>query len=494
MAVEQKQIDIKDQPRLSFGRVVQITLNGIRYRLFRSSVTVVVVAVAIAFLMNVLSESLAKRAVVEHTQERILEMRKAAAWASKLSNVGTQEEILLKLAHSSEGDEAYRESAQLGGLSEQQMKTFHQNATTAVQFLDFFNSLKYGRRRSLVHQATGVDIFDQLQAPDNWDRFTRGLKQMTSVRFNYDLEEFKTFLTHWPEIKSTIQKVLQGRKKAIEKIESLMNEQTMMVALSEADGEFGDTILESGFVLDPDTAEKVAVQARRMRDMNIVEKTISNKEVRGKVAGYLDITAGQVNSEKLWKLLRNENSARWYFSKLQELEVRPEGVDLARAMELAELEFEERALNRADLQVVDEQGGAFGLGERMSWLIFASMLVCIVGISNAMLMSVTERFREIATLKCLGGLDGFIMVTFVMEACCLGVVGAFLGAIAGSILGLLRMLMVFRGLLFPSIPYSDLFIAVLFSMALGVILAGLASVYPSLKAARLAPMEAMRIE
>ena len=109
-------------------------------------------------------------------------------------------------------------------------------------------------------------------------------------------------------------------------------------------------------------------------------------------------------------------------------------------------------------------------------------------------MSVTQRFREIATLKCLGALDGFIAMTFIIEACVLGIVGGLAGALAGLTIGVLRMFGVFRSVLIPAIPYGDLAVAVGASVVLGVVLAAVATVLSSLKAARLAPMEAMRVE
>ena len=53
---------------------------------------------------------------------------------------------------------------------------------------------------------------------------------------------------------------------------------------------------------------------------------------------------------------------------------------------------------------------------KQTWLITLSLLVCVVGIANAMLMSVTERFREIGTMKCLGALDSFIVKLFLLES------------------------------------------------------------------------------
>ena len=55
-----------------------------------------------------------------------------------------------------------------------------------------------------------------------------------------------------------------------------------------------------------------------------------------------------------------------------------------------------------------------------NWLVVLSLLVCLVGITNAMLMSVTERFREIGTMKCMGALDGFIIKLFLLESSFMG--------------------------------------------------------------------------
>ena len=43
------------------------------------------------------------------------------------------------------------------------------------------------------------------------------------------------------------------------------------------------------------------------------------------------------------------------------------------------------------------------------WILFLSLLVCVVGIVNTQLMAVADRFREIGTMKCLGALDRFIL-------------------------------------------------------------------------------------
>jgi len=68
---------------------------------------------------------------------------------------------------------------------------------------------------------------------------------------------------------------------------------------------------------------------------------------------------------------------------------------------------------------------------RQIWLVTMSLIVCTVGIANSMLMSVTERFKEIGTMKCLGALDAFIVKLFLLEACFLGIIASFIGFAIG---------------------------------------------------------------
>jgi ABC-type antimicrobial peptide transport system permease subunit len=149
--------------------------------------------------------------------------------------------------------------------------------------------------------------------------------------------------------------------------------------------------------------------------------------------------------------------------------------------------------------VVEETGargssGVFGLSLRIVSLIAVSLLVCVVGIVNAMLMSVTERFTEIATMKCLGATDGVVMANFMLEAGFQGVVGGCIGGVLGVLLGIMRGTLQFGVLALQHIPVTGMAVTFGIIVGVGVILAVVAAVYPAWLAARLSPMEAMRVE
>lgn len=140
------------------------------------------------------------------------------------------------------------------------------------------------------------------------------------------------------------------------------------------------------------------------------------------------------------------------------------------------------------------EGTNAGSSPKQRWLIMLSLLVCVVGIVNAQLMAVTERFREIGTMKCLGALDRFILKLFLLEAGMQGLAGAGLGSLMGGIFSLLNGLVHFGPMAVASLSWMEFSKSLLLSTGIGCLLSLLGVLYPALVAARMQPVEAMRVE
>ena len=116
-----------------------------------------------------------------------------------------------------------------------------------------------------------------------------------------------------------------------------------------------------------------------------------------------------------------------------------------------------------------------------------SLLVGGIGVMNIMLVSVTERTREIGIRKALGATNNDIRSQFVVESVIVCLIGGIIGILLGAVLGYVGSSLISEACL-PRPGYIAL--AVGFSMAIGVFF----GYYPANKAARLDPIEALRYE
>jgi putative ABC transport system permease protein len=118
-----------------------------------------------------------------------------------------------------------------------------------------------------------------------------------------------------------------------------------------------------------------------------------------------------------------------------------------------------------------------------------SLLVGGVGIMNIMLVSVTERTREIGIAKALGAPRQFILMQFLIEAMVLAVIGGLIGIALGYALGfgIAKMIPNFPD---PTVPWWAVVGACTFSGLIGIIF----GILPASKAANLAPIDALRYE
>ena len=127
----------------------------------------------------------------------------------------------------------------------------------------------------------------------------------------------------------------------------------------------------------------------------------------------------------------------------------------------------------------------------ISFVAGISLLVGGIGVMNIMLVSVTERTREIGIRKSLGAKTSSIMMQFLAEAAILTVIGGVIGIVLGVIGGYVICSIISSNMgmsITPGISLSTIMAATLFSCAVGVFF----GIYPAKKAAKLSPIEALR--
>lgn len=116
-----------------------------------------------------------------------------------------------------------------------------------------------------------------------------------------------------------------------------------------------------------------------------------------------------------------------------------------------------------------------------------SLLVGGIGVMNIMLVSVTERTREIGIRKAIGATTGTILIQFLTESVIISLIGGIIGMLAGilgaSLIGRFAHIT-------PSLSITVIIGTILFSSAVGIFF----GIYPARKAAALNPIDALRYE
>ena len=138
-------------------------------------------------------------------------------------------------------------------------------------------------------------------------------------------------------------------------------------------------------------------------------------------------------------------------------------------------------------ELQNEQELANETNSMLVWIASISLLVGGIGVMNIMLVSVTERTREIGLKKAIGAPKSRIRTQFLTEAVALTSLGGIIGVAAG--IGLAQAISQMRGTPF-AISYPAIAIAVAFSMLIGIVF----GLFPAVKASNLNPIDALRYE
>jgi len=187
------------------------------------------------------------------------------------------------------------------------------------------------------------------------------------------------------------------------------------------------------------------------------------------------------------------------FSKAWQISIKSIKIRLARSLITAAgiflgIAFYSSVRAAALFPTTGNSAEAIAAGHREQWLAVMALVVCAVGITNSMLMSVTERFKEIGTMKCLGALDSFVVKLFFIEAMLMG----FLASFSGWFIGWLIIVIVhlfsdglkaFGGAFWMGTLWQGLQ-----SVLTGAAITLLAAIPPARSAAQMPPAAALRSE
>ncbi len=191
---------------------------------------------------------------------------------------------------------------------------------------------------------------------------------------------------------------------------------------------------------------------------------------------------------------KNQNHAQDGFSQLTV--VTTTGTDNATFMEQTESFFNRYYANNEyyEISVTSMESMISTMTEMLSTISIAisiiagiSLLVGGIGVMNIMLVSITERTREIGTRKALGATNGSIRLQFITESIVICLVGGFMGIVFGLVLGSIGANVLGYE---AQASVGSIAFAVGFSVLIGVFF----GYYPANKAARLNPIDALRYE
>ncbi|HWR32515.1 MAG TPA: ABC transporter permease [Chitinophagaceae bacterium] len=118
---------------------------------------------------------------------------------------------------------------------------------------------------------------------------------------------------------------------------------------------------------------------------------------------------------------------------------------------------------------------------------FITLVGSAIALMNIMLVSVSERTREVGLVKAIGGKSAAVRSQFLIESVIISLLGAFLGVLLGILFGNLAALVFKTGFV---VPWNWVILGIIICSIVGL----LAGFYPALKAGRLNPIEALRYE
>lgn len=490
-----KEIVAKNQVELGSARCIQLAISGIKFRLFRSSITIVILGLAVAFLAHMLAYS-----VMSGTTERAvwLELEAERTLGVRIRRLESPDAFATLLDHFQSRDpHRLAEYGRWAQLDEREMEQALRRAEIVAEFERAIRNTNNRQRAILAGDRNELELLNYIDDPDALNAFLDRSRQIELPVPMGSSERLQTLVTEeWPALQQTLYRVREGHRDAISRLDRHLGDHALTETLIQRPGDVKRAANEAGFSTEAYDMERLAAFARDARTQRQIEGALGSLRIRRELANRLNLPPADVHNLRVMEWIASHPQNAVEFDRLLTETGERESIGGENLFRVATHFLHFRRLQRLVPQEPDLAAGEtrFGLDQSGRWLILLAFLVCVIGVANAMLMSVTERFTEIATMKCLGAMDKFIMMMFVFESAIQGLVGGIFGAMLGLFLAWIRGASEYGGNLVVAEVFGTVVLSAFLALVVGILLAVFAAVGPSFAAARLAPMEAMRVD
>jgi putative ABC transport system permease protein len=243
-------------------------------------------------------------------------------------------------------------------------------------------------------------------------------------------------------------------------------------------------------------------EKKLLKDINPIDKTISIRGAKFKVIGVLEEKGSTFGNSQDLRVMIPIQVARTLFTTpninyttsvmVEKKELLSNAVDNAtiamrKVRKLSPIEDANFSVSRSD----DLINKILGITQYLGWSAWLIGIITVFGSSialmNIMLVSVTERTREIGVRKALGAKKSTIAMQFFMETLVIGQLGGLLGILFGILIGYAIAVLIKFEFVIP-------WLAIISAFVVSFIVAVVSGSYPAIKAAKLDPIEALRYE
>ena len=468
-------LHIQNQAKLPFSQQAELVFDGMRHRFFRTLLTWTVVTLAVAFVCYVLAEQKLVDAADRHAAARLdhfTAIQRMASWLDQPTDARTLQRRTSQIHPDSDVELSFLFG--LLDLPPEQGRTFHKQATAWTQGEAWFEALSQANRRVIFGTTKWSEAVARFADPASLQQI-RDAAHEAVVRLPGDAIALASSRRQYVDELAGHVARLDARRQAAS---TTLQGKSLLDWLAQ-DGRTpaqASSFFESLGIKLADT-QPLINQARLYQQMLAWSRLQSQQAAAARQAPSARQAAAAASKQT--------TPATQPAATTQPTE--------NISADAKAIYLQQTAADAMRLRILQAYPGR-DQGNRTPWLVGTAFLVCLAGVSNAMLVSVLERFREIATMKCLGAMDGFIGTIFLAEASIIGLVGGLAGGVIGILAAIARVGWTLGSDGLETLSLPGMGFILLMGIACGWLLAVLSSIYPAIAAAKMPPMAAMRVD